>query len=318
MVLSTFVSGLMVLVLAAAVASPWGRRCVVRRFKTGIILRRTMVGSYLVIGVATIIAAVMQARPAAEVATWPLLRSLPYPDSGRVLVLPILALIATIGVLLRARISPEISAQPRRFLAIGAHPDDLELACGATLARLVDSGHEVHGIVMSRGAVGGDASTRPKEAQRGADFLGLRSIEVHDFPDTNLALVANDLIRAIEEKIKEVQPHIILTHSANDQHQDHNAVHIATLRAARQHHSILCFESPSSTRDFKPDVFIDVNDYTAVKVAAVLTHRNQAGKPYMTPDVVRSVTGFRGRQAKTGHAEGFEVVRLLVNEAGVL
>ncbi|WP_427019308.1 PIG-L deacetylase family protein (plasmid) [Pseudarthrobacter sp. P1] len=62
--------------------------------------------------------------------------------------------------------------QPRRVLAIGAHPDDLELACGGTLAKFVDSGHEVYGLVMSDGMQGGDALERSLDAQRGAAFMG--------------------------------------------------------------------------------------------------------------------------------------------------
>src|SRR5690349_24956067 len=47
---------------------------------------------------------------------------------------------------------------PRRVLAIGAHPDDLELACGGTLAKLSDSGHEVHALVLSHGERGGEGN----------------------------------------------------------------------------------------------------------------------------------------------------------------
>jgi LmbE family N-acetylglucosaminyl deacetylase len=216
------------------------------------------------------------------------------------------------------RIPAATVVQRRRVLAVGAHPDDLELACGATLAKLVDTGHEVRGLVMSSGEVGGNAGLRPAEAQRGASFLGLSGLRVHDFPDTKLETVTNDLVRAIEAAIKEFQPDVIFTHSAHDQHQDHYAVHQATLRAARAHHSILCFESPSVTRDFDPSVFVDIDGYVDVKVEAVLSHRNQAGKPYMTPGRVRGMAAFRGAQAKNTNAEAFEPVRLLGSAIGDL
>lgn len=214
------------------------------------------------------------------------------------------------------RIAGEPVRHPRRVLAIGAHPDDLELACGGTLAKFSDSGHEMHTLVMSNGQRGGDASARPGEAVRGGGFMRTSTVQVLDFPDTELGSVAQEMVAAIEGAILRFNPDIVLTHSGNDQHQDHHAVHLATLRAARQHPSILCYESPSATRDFNPSVYIDIDDYVEVKVHAVSLHRNQAGKPYMTPTRVRGVAAFRGAQAKRAYAEAYEPVRLLDSAFG--
>lgn len=203
---------------------------------------------------------------------------------------------------------------PRRVLAIGAHPDDLELACGGTLAKFVDSGHEVQGLVMSDGKRGGNAAERSQEARRGADFMGLCGIIHHDFPDTDLSAHGQDMVGAIEAAIIRFNPDIILTHSNHDQHQDHQAVHNATLRAARQHHSILCYESPSATREFNPSVFVDIDDYVDAKVRAVEMHTDQLAKPYMTPERIRGIASFRGGQARRRAAEGYEPVRLLSSE----
>ncbi|GAA1498587.1 PIG-L deacetylase family protein [Paeniglutamicibacter kerguelensis] len=211
----------------------------------------------------------------------------------------------------RFRIRPMAVKDRRVILAIGAHPDDLEIACGGTLAKLVDAGHEVHTLVMSHGAVGGDVQLRPGEARNGASFMGVTGVQVCNLPDTNLAAHTNELVAVIEARINEVKPDMVFTHSENDHHQDHHAVHLATLRAARRHSSILCFESPSATRRFNPAVFVDIEDYLDVKVHAVAQHKNQAGKPYMGADSVRGVAAFRGAQAKQRFAEGFEPVRML-------
>nr|NLD41324.1 PIG-L family deacetylase [Actinomycetales bacterium] len=301
---SELIAGLAAIALAAVLAGPLGRTHLVRRYRNGARLRDVLVASLAGLGFGATALAIVNPHLLIDAAALPTLL--------------VLVLSAAVGLLLNGRIAPEPVPNPKRVLAIGAHPDDLELACGATLARLVDTGHEVHAVVLSNGSKGGDADTRPGEAERAAKFLGLASITVHGLPDTNFELVPNELIRTIENAIQAHDPHVILTHSNHDQHQDHQAVHAATLRAARQHHSILCFESPSATREFSPDIFIDVEDYTEVKVASVLTHRNQAGKPYMTPEVVRGITTFRGRQAKRTQAEGFEAVRLLITETGVL
>ncbi|MDP5226583.1 MULTISPECIES: PIG-L deacetylase family protein [Arthrobacter] len=207
---------------------------------------------------------------------------------------------------------------PRRILAIGAHPDDLELACGATLAKLVDEGHEVRTLVMSRGAVGGHADLRAGEAMLGSAFLGSREVCVQDFADTRLSSFECEMVALIERHIAEFQPDLVLTHSEHDYHQDHLAVHLATMRAARQHSSILCFESPSATQGFCPTVYVDVAGYVDVKVKAVSLHKDQGAKAYMTAERVRGQLSFRGSQAKREFAEGFEAVRLLTSTLGDL
>ncbi|MBX8996896.1 PIG-L family deacetylase [Corynebacterium testudinoris] len=225
----------------------------------------------------------------------------------------LLAMVTLLFILFTARVRPTTYASDvtRTVLAVGAHPDDLEIACGGTLAKMADGGHHVHGLVLSDGQVGGDASVRPDEARAGANFLELESITVHAFPDTRLAEHDGDLVRAIEERIREIKPDVILTHSRNDHHQDHHAVHLATLRAGRRHPTILCFESPSTTRNFNPNYFVNISEYLGAKVHAVSRHIDQAGKPYMKPDKLRGIASFRGSQAKIDVAEGFEIVRAL-------
>lgn len=305
MLVVSLAAGVLSLLLAAAAAARTGRDLIVRRYRRGRTVRRVLVAVYATLGLGLLGHALI-----------------PHPDTPHVAEAVIIAVLFALGLTIVAlpcfRITTPTASTPRRILAIGAHPDDLEIACGASLARLVDSGHEVHALVMSHGAVGGDPTRRPGEALAGARFLGLASVTVHDLPDTNLALTENQMIGHIEDALRRIRPHIVLTHSDHDQHQDHHAVHLATLRDARNHHSILCFESPSTTRQFNPDVFLEVDDYTDIKVEAVLAHRDQSGKPYMTPGVLTSTTRFRGRQAKSTHAEAFEAVRLLVNETGVL
>lgn len=206
--------------------------------------------------------------------------------------------------------------RPWRVLAIGAHPDDIEIACGAAMARLHDSGHAIWGIVMTAGERGGDSTVRPGEARSGASFLGLDNVRICAFPDTRLSESGGAMISAIEEQIALFKPDVIFTHSAHDLHQDHRAVHEATLRAARNHDTIFCFESPSVTQEFTPTVFVDVADYIDVKIESIKEHWDQRGKPYMQSERVKGVAVFRGGQAKLRFAEAFEVVRANFSRIG--
>ncbi len=228
----------------------------------------------------------------------------------------LVALSIVLLFLVSVKLVAERSPRPRRILAIGAHPDDLEIACGATLAKMRDAGHDVYAVVLTCGEAGGDPATRLHEAHHGAAFLDVNGVEVLNFNDTALAEQVNEITRAIEARIRAYNPDIILTHSAHDQHQDHCAVHQATLRAARNHSAILCYESPSVTRDFQPTFFVDVDGYLDVKIESIRTHADQRSKPYVSPERVRGVAVFRGGQAKTRYAEGFEVVRALSSALG--
>ena len=219
---------------------------------------------------------------------------------------------ALILVLFASKIQIKPRSHPACVLAIGAHPDDIEIAAGAALAKMRDAGYSITGLILTRGEKGGDGDTRPLEAQRGAKFLGLDNVKVQDFNDTHLSLDIVKITAAIEDMIDRVQPEMIFTHSIHDIHQDHQAVYEATMRAARNTRTtILCYESPSVTQDFHPTYFIDVDKYVEVKVQAMREHWNQRKKPYMKPDLVRGKMAFRGAQAKVEYAEGFEVARMV-------
>lgn len=206
--------------------------------------------------------------------------------------------------------------RPWRILVVGAHPDDIEIACGAAMARMHDSGHVIWGLVMTQGEQGGDSSVRPGEARKGATFLGLDKVRICDFPDTRLSEQAVPMIAAIEEQIALCKPDMIFTHSLHDLHQDHRAVHEATLRAARNQDTIFCYESPSVTQEFVPTFFVDVSEYIDVKIESIREHWDQRGKPYVQSERVKGVAVFRGGQAKLRCAEAFEVVRANLSRIG--
>jgi LmbE family N-acetylglucosaminyl deacetylase len=302
MVLSIFAALMGGCAAIAALSGP-GRLFFHRRYRRGEVLR----GAVAVLGAAIFLGNILCAA-----AVFPLM-------IHELCLGTTMAILLGTGVVLeRHRIGHAPAAGPHTVLAIGAHPDDLEIACGGTLSKLVDAGHQVHVMVMSHGAVGGDQDTRPSEAHAGSAFMGIDDVQVHNFPDTRLAENSQEMIAAIEARIRETGADIVLTHSEHDHHQDHHAVHMATLRAARQHPTILCYESPSVTRRFNPAVFIDIADYVDVKITAVAQHRDQSGKPYMGADRVRGAAAFRGTQAKQKFAEAFEPVRMLGSSVGMI
>ncbi|HET9141714.1 PIG-L deacetylase family protein [Actinophytocola sp.] len=196
----------------------------------------------------------------------------------------------------------------RRILAIGAHPDDVEIGAGATLLAHRAAGDEVTVVILSSGARGGCAQIRAAEAQAAADRLGAR-LFLYDLPDTEIS-AGKATIELIESVVHAVRPDLVYTHSAQDTHQDHRAVHQAVLVAARSVATVACFQSPSTTMDFRPNRFVDVSAHIRGKLELLACFASQqAIRDYLAEDLVLATARYWSRHAGTPYAEPFEVVR---------
>jgi LmbE family N-acetylglucosaminyl deacetylase len=211
------------------------------------------------------------------------------------------------------------SAKKLIILAIGAHPDDIELGCGAALLRYKMEGHETHGIVFSAGeggvhnTLGIHDNPRKKEAEKGARVMQLDSLTIFAFPDTQLGSRQDDIKRVIEAVTRQLHPDLVFTHNRHDLHCDHHAVFLATLEAARRVPTILCYENPNTPPDFQPNCFIEVSLYLEYKIKALRCHASQTtSRPYLEEEVVHSLARVRGRQARLHAAEAFEAIRFTV------
>jgi len=200
----------------------------------------------------------------------------------------------------------------KTILALGAHPDDLELGCGATLAKLVEAGAHVRAVVFSRGKVGMPGYLgREAETRAALSSLGIQDVHVHNFPDTRLHERLNDIIETIHDHVRTMPPDRVYTMFKEDRHQDHRAVHMASVVACRRAAQILAYETPSSYPNFIPSVFEQVEDFMERKVEALKLHESQGDRLYMNEDMIRSAAHFRGVQVEIGRAEGFIPYKLV-------
>ena len=201
----------------------------------------------------------------------------------------------------------------RTVLALGAHPDDLELGCGATLAKLAAQGARIRAVVLSEGNKGAEAGfCRSEETRAALTALGVQEIMQHSLPDTRLHEHLNDLISTIEQHVRELAPERVYTMFAEDRHQDHRAVCQASAVACRHVPQILAYETPSSYPHFVPTVFEPVDDFIEAKVAALKMHTSQGSRLYMQEDKIRSAAHFRGVQVDLGQTEGFIPYKLVL------
>lgn len=198
------------------------------------------------------------------------------------------------------------------ILALGAHPDDLELGCGATLAKLAARGLKVCAVVLTDGARGNSSTVdRREETKTALTALGVQNVVQHSFEDTRLHESLNALIATIEQHVREYQPDRVYTMFHDDRHQDHRAVYEASAVACRRVPQILGYETPSSYPNFVPTVFEPVDDYIEQKVNALKLHASQETRLYMREEKIRSAAHFRGVQVDLGQTEGFIPYKLV-------
>ena len=224
------------------------------------------------------------------------------------------------------------------ILAFGAHPDDVELGCGGTIAKEVANGKKVGIIDLTRGELGtrGTIKTRHSEAAESAKILGVSVRKNLGFSD---GFFINDKQHQLEiiKMIREYQPEIIICNAIDDRHIDHGKgsklvsdscflsglVKIETKDEAGNSQNPW---RPKSVyhyiqwKDLKPDFVVDVSGFINKKMASVLAYKTQFydanSKEPETPISSKNFTDsiiYRardlGRLIGVEHAEGFNVER---------
>jgi LmbE family N-acetylglucosaminyl deacetylase len=220
-----------------------------------------------------------------------------------------------------------------RVLAVGAHPDDVELGCGGTLARYRQGRAEVAIASVSLGDKGSQRLSREEtirvrreESMRaaeviGATYLSLGHMDSEIFED--LATRAS-----VIELIRKVRPDVILTHSPSDYHADHrttsllvgHAAYIATSYKFETESAPLEAVPPVYYMDnymgvsFLPDVFVDITEVIEAKRQMVLQHESQfvhlqerTGDSILEDMLI--LARLRGRQSRVQLAEAFGLFR---------
>ena len=223
------------------------------------------------------------------------------------------------------------------ILAFGAHPDDVELGCGGTLAKEIALGKKVGIIDLTRGELGtrGSATLRDQEAEAAKGILGVHVRENLTFSD---GFFSNDKVHQLEiiKIIRKYQPDVVLCNAIDDRHIDHpkgsklvsDACFLSGLmkietevngssqekwRPKQVYHYI-------QWKTIEPNFVVDVSGYMDLKVAAVKAYSsqfydpksNEAETPITSKNFIDSIV-YRaqdlGRLIGVDAAEGFTVER---------
>ncbi len=181
-------------------------------------------------------------------------------------------------------------------LAIGAHPDDLELACGGTLAKLTQQGYKVALAELTRGELGtrGTKEIRAKEAADAAEILGAVDRRNLNIPDGNVELNRKNLLKVVT-LIREFKPTILVIPYSVERHPDHvhthqlckeawyysgleklkTSLHGTEQKRHRPHHYFEFMQ----WHEFEPSFIVDISDTFDLKMKSVRAHASQFFNP---------------------------------------
>ena len=197
-----------------------------------------------------------------------------------------------------------------RVLVLGAHPDDIEIGMGGTVAKHSRMGDEVLMVVAT---VPSQHDRRATEAAEGARVLGAQ-LRLLDIPPDDLGH-DRKTIAVMDRLLREFDPDLIYTHWDQDSHQDHNSVSRSLISATRHNRcSVLMYEQtiPGGIvpGGFKAQSFTDISDFIDVKIESVLAHRSQLevnGDWWL--EGLKGRAMYRGYQIHKRYAEAFEIVK---------
>ena len=213
-------------------------------------------------------------------------------------------------------------------LAVGAHPDDIEISCSGTLAKCVKRGDKVTVCHVANGNMGHEIITpedlrkmRIGEAKKAGSLAGIEvvTLDVGDLLPNGCSIEQRDKLIAL---IKKVQPDFIITHSPTDYMPDHLAVQKlvfdASFGASVPHYGVegkakvvpIFYMDNLAGMNFNPTEYVDISDEIDLKLQMLECHESQLkwmrdhdGIDFA--EFVRSCSRFRGIQCGVQYAEAF-------------
>lgn len=198
------------------------------------------------------------------------------------------------------------------ILVFGAHPDDLEIGMGGTLAKLAaNKDNKVVGIVAT---LSSKKEIRRKESINAANILGIE-IEFLEI-DFHKLFSSREIVKVIDQLLKKYNPDIVFTHWNHDSHQDHNALTDGVIASTRKNKcSVYMYEQtlPGGIvpESFRAQVFVDISvEDINKKIKSVDAHKSQiVNNNKWWLEGIRGRAMYRGNQIGIEYAEAFEVIK---------
>jgi LmbE family N-acetylglucosaminyl deacetylase len=200
----------------------------------------------------------------------------------------------------------------KRVLFLGAHPDDIELGCGALLHHIVKQ-TDVLCVTLSDNQKNPDLQNVKGEHLESMDVLGVPKEKIilgpfttRVFPDSR-----QEILEYFLKLRKDFKPDLIFVHSKQDVHQDHNTMTDEALRAFRGI-TVLGFDVVRSSYGFFPHFLAEVTEEDVnKKIEALSKYETYRDRYYFNSELTRSIMVRHGALAECPFAEGFDILRVV-------
>lgn len=204
-----------------------------------------------------------------------------------------------------------------RALVLAAHTDD-EFGCAGLVARLVETGTEVHFAVFSACEEsvpeGWDRDVLKREVVDAVAVLGIPAERFHlyDYRVRHFPANRQPILEHLVQLRREIEPDLVLLPSSADIHQDHAVISAEGVRAFK-HATILGYELPMNTISFRHACFVRLEPrHLDIKVRHAAAYVSQQDRPYMNASFITGLAAVRGVQMNAPAAEAYEVIRMVV------
>jgi len=205
-----------------------------------------------------------------------------------------------------------LSFYGKKIFFIGAHPDDIELGCGALICN-IGSSAEVVCITLSDNQKNPALSNLVEEHYESMSILGVPEDHtiLGKFETRRFMHDRQEILEFLIDLNKKYQPEIVFVHSKSDLHQDHSVVTDETMRAFRGT-SVFGFDVIRSTQGFFPTFLVEVsNQDVDKKIASLAAYKTYENKYYFNPELTRAILIRNGALCERPFAEGFDILRMV-------
>jgi len=201
----------------------------------------------------------------------------------------------------------------KKVLFLGAHPDDIEIGCGALIHHIVKQRTDFLCVTLSENRKIPDLINVKDEHFRSMKVLGVPEDKIafgpfitRVFPDTR-----QEILEYFLKLRKDFKPDLIFTHSKQDVHQDHNTMTDESLRAFRGI-TVLGYDVVRSSYGFFPHFLVEVTEEDVnKKIEALAEYETYRDRYYFNAELTRSIMVRHGALAECPFAEGFDILRIV-------
>ncbi len=200
----------------------------------------------------------------------------------------------------------------KRVLFLGAHPDDIELGCGALIHHIVKQ-TEILCVTLSDNQKNPNLKNVKKEQYQAMEILGVPENKLLFGPFTTRVFpdARQEILEYFLQLRRDFQPDLIFVHSKQDVHQDHLTMTDEALRAFRGI-TVLGFDVVRSSYGFFPHFLVEVTEEDVnKKIEALAMYETYRDRYYFNSELTRSIMVRHGALAELPFAEGFDILRIV-------